>query len=127
MGYDRVCIRVIHANFGEFISYLDFLLWLFGDEDVEFIEVIILGANDDEPLIVELSPEDIWWGKFGLRESGEKEIVSVVVHFTDGGTEDITDMVGNDVGVPNDEGYVFDAPFPGEPEHGDCTDAPPTR
>jgi hypothetical protein len=119
LGYLATCIRVVHETWEGFLSYLDFLLWLNGDDDVDYIEVTILGANDDEPVTIELTPEDIYRGRIGLRSPGEKEIVSVIVHFDDGETLDITEHVVADVGE------TFNARFPQEDDIGNCEDAPP--
>ncbi|HEY7599834.1 MAG TPA: hypothetical protein VH741_07905 [Candidatus Limnocylindrales bacterium] len=109
----------MHTAFGEFLSYLDFLLWLNGDTNVDYIEVIILGANNDQSERLELTPDEVYWrNRFGLHSPGDKNIQSVVVHFKDGSTFDITQWVTEDVGE------TLEVRYPEEDEFGDCSEAP---
>jgi len=110
-----VCIRVIHRNLGDFISYLDwFVVWT--GYNVEYFEVTVIGANDDEPERLEFdSRDEAYEGLLGLRQAGDKRIVSVIAHLSDGSeidlTEDLIDEFGSD---------EFTVRHPQEDKLGDC-------
>lgn len=111
---DRFCMSVVHDPIGDFLSFLDMLIWLFPPpEDVEYIEVIIQGANDDEPVRLEYE-DGRWYGQLGLRGAGPKTLVSVIVHFTDGTTADVSESIAMTFGGPG-----FLVRFPEEDRFGD--------
>ena len=115
--FSAVCIRVVHEQVGEFVSYLDwFVAWT--GFNVEFFEVTVIGANNGEPQRLDFeSRSQAYEGLLGLHQKGDKRIVSVVAHMSDGSevdlTEDMIDYFGSD---------EFTVRFPQEDEFGDCPD-----
>jgi len=113
--FSAVCIRVVHQQVGEFVSYLDwFVAWT--GFNFEYFEITVIGANNDEPERLEFeSRSQAYEGVFGLHQKGDKRIVSVVAHLSDGSqvdlTEDMIDYFGSD---------EFTVRFPQEDEFGDC-------
>ena len=103
---------------GEFVSYLEwFVLWT--DYNVEYFEITVLGANDDEPERLEfVSQSQAYEGVLGLHQAGNKRIVSVIAHMYDGSQVDLTDDMIDYFG--SDE---FTVRFPQEDDIGDCPPA----
>jgi len=109
------CVRVEHSELGEFLSYLEwFLLWL-GDSP-EYFELIVRGANDGDPVTLEFDPgRGTWYGRLGLRGTGTKQIVSLVAHWPDGSTTDLTGEMIEAFG-----GDEIEVRYPQEDSYGDC-------
>lgn len=125
--YAWSCTRVRHTSLGDFVSYLEWGIGLhdfFGQDPrdlVDYIEITVIGANDDEPEVLEYDAElGFWLGLFGLRSAGAKTIVNVRVHWQDGSVTDATERFIEDLGTD-----TFDVRFPQEDEFGDCDDMPP--
>jgi hypothetical protein len=117
----KACIQVVHEALDDFLSFL--LMWLiFGEgedlELLEFIEVVVTGANDNEPVRLEVRGEGRWEGVLGLRGAGPKSLQRVTAHFSDGKTLDLTDAVAERLGGRN-----FNVPFPEEPTFGSTCDS----
>lgn len=94
---DTACIVVHHDEFGEFTSWLEFLLWLFGGYDVDYVEVTLKGANDEQP--VRLDPvNEHFAGQLGLHNAGPKQLEKVLLHTTDGQVIDVTEEVKENLG-----------------------------
>lgn len=113
--FTAVCIRVVHEQVGTFVSYLDwFVEWT--DFNVEYFEVTVIGANDDQPQVLEFeSRSQAYQGLLGLRGIGSKRIVSVVAHMSDGSEIDLTQELIDAFGA--DE---FTVRFPQEDTYGTC-------
>jgi hypothetical protein len=125
--YTWSCTRVRHVPLEDFVSYLEWGIGLheFLGEDprdlVDYIEITVIGANDDEPEVLEYDAElGFWLGFFGLRNAGAKTIVNVQVHWQDGSVSDATEAFIEDLGSD-----TLDVRFPQEDEFGDCDDMPP--
>lgn len=120
------CFRVVHTSLGDFASYLDAAIGFYDDiaEDpgdlIEFIQVKVLGANDDDLWI--LHQDDVlslFDDAAGLRGAGPKTIVSVEVFWRDGTVTDVTESVIEDLGSD-----TIEVRFPEEDEFGDCSNVP---
>jgi hypothetical protein len=123
--YSRSCIRVRHTGWEGFVSYFDWAMDLFAYfgvdpvTEIDYILVTVADTNDGEP--VELTYDPIfgfWGGRFGLDSPGEKLILSVEIHWSDGTVTDMTEIVVEDLGDFIDVGY------PEENEAGDCKGVP---
>jgi hypothetical protein len=113
--FSAVCIRVVHDQVGQFVSYLDWFVW-WTDFNVEYFEVTVIGANNGEPQRLEFeSRSQAYEGLLGLHQAGDKRIVSVIARMSDGSeinlTQDLIDEFGSD---------EFTVRFPQEDEFGDC-------
>jgi hypothetical protein len=124
--YDRTCFRVVHATFGEFVSYIEAgvaLNDLFAQDPSELIDAIIItvaGANNDEPEELIYDSELFgWFGLLGLHNAGTKTIVNVQIVWQDGSTTDVTESFIERFGTD-----TFDVRYPQEDEFGDCDEMP---
>jgi len=109
------CVRVVHQAVGDFISYLDWYVYLF-EEDIDYLEVVVRGANNDEPVALEFdSPTGAYYGILGLHSAGAKEIVSPTLVLVDGTEIDVTDDLADALG-----GKRFIVRFPQEDSFGNC-------
>lgn len=109
------CVRVVHQAVGDFISYLDWYVYLF-EEDIAYLEVVVEGANNDEPAVLEFdSPSGAYHGILGLHGTGDKEIVSATLVLVDGTEIDVTDDLADALG-----GKRFRVRFPQEDRFGDA-------
>jgi hypothetical protein len=116
LAVERVCIEVVHEQLDDFVSLLDLLLTLLGPPtDVDYLEVVIEGANDDRPARLLLKADGEWAGQLGLRGAGAKSLVSVIAHRIDGSTVDLTDTVADLIG-----GREFSVRVPAEDTFGEC-------
>ena len=113
--FTAVCIRVVHEQVGEFVSYLDwFVAW--ADESFEYFEITVLGANNGEPQVLEFDSRwQAYHGLLGLDQAGDKRIVSVIGHLSDGSQIDLTEEMADYFG--SDE---FTVRYPAEDSFGDC-------
>lgn len=110
-----VCVRVYHDELEDFLSFLDWFIWWTGD-DVDSFEITVLGANNDESVLLEYSPVlGAWRAQLGLMEPGEKQITSLVAHMTNGQTVDLTPEL---IGAFGSE--EFTVRFPQQDSFGDC-------
>lgn len=118
--FTAVCIRVVHEELGQFVSYLDwYVYWSLGPQavaQVVYFEVTVLGANDNKPQRLEFaSEEETWKGLLGLRQAGDKRITKVVAHLENGSEVDLTQELIDEFG--SDE---FTVRYPQEDDLGDC-------
>ena len=111
---NQICLQVTHKKLGVFLSYIAFGMVLIGD-DIDYIEVTLRGANDDQPQKLKLTDEGYWEEKFGLHGTGDTTIINVTVHWKDRSTEDITQDVIADLGTD-----TFTVRFPEEDSLGVC-------
>jgi hypothetical protein len=108
-------VRVVHEAVGVFISYLDWYVYLF-DEDIDYLEVVVQGANNNEPAVLEFdSATGAYYGILGLHAAGAKEIISATLVLVDGTRIDVTDDLARALG-----GKSFTVRFPEEDNFGDC-------
>jgi hypothetical protein len=116
--FESFCINVVHKPLRNFLSYLDMMLKVAGVHQVSWFEVVVKGANDDEPQRLEYDPEEEEWsGQLGLTSPGSKKIMRVVAHMIDGGAIDVTSDFLED--FPNQDGN-FEVRFPQEDSFGVC-------
>ncbi len=105
-------MRVVHQAVGDFVSYLDWYMYMF-EENIAYLEVVVEGANNGEPVALEYdSPSGAYYGILGLHEAGNKEIVSATLVLVDGTaidvTEDLADALGGKrflVRVPQEDSF----------------------
>jgi hypothetical protein len=123
--YSRSCLRTRHTGWEGFVSYFEWvmdLLAYFGVDpvrDIDYILVTVADTNDGEPVQLEWDPTSgFWGGRFGLHSPGEKLILSVEVHWSDGTVTDVTETVVDDIGD------VIDIDYPEENEAGNCKGVP---
>lgn len=110
-----VCVRVYHEELEDFLSFLDWFIFWTGD-DVDYFELTVLGANNDEWVRLEYSPVlGAWRAQLGLMEPGEKQITGLVAHLTNGQTVDLTPEL---IGAFGSE--EFTVRFPQQDSLGDC-------
>lgn len=92
------CVRVVHQAVGDFISYLDWYMYMF-EEDIDHLEVVVAGANNGDPVQLEYdSPSGAYHGILGLHGAGVKTIVSATLVLVDGTTIDVTDDLTDALG-----------------------------
>jgi hypothetical protein len=109
------CVRVVHQAVGDFISYLDWYVYLL-EEDIDYLEVVVQGANNDEPATLEFdSPTGAYYGILGLHSAGAKEIIRATLVLVDGTRIDVTDDLADALG-----GKRFVVRFPQEDSFGNC-------
>lgn len=109
------CVRVVHQAVGDFISYLDWYVYMF-EEDIAYLELVVEGANNGEPVTLEYdSPSGAYYGILGLHGSGEKRISSATLVLVDGTEIDVTDDLADALG-----GKRFLVRFPQEDSFGNC-------
>jgi hypothetical protein len=114
-GVSIVCVRVVHQQLQEFVSYLDWFMWWTGAE-IDYFELTVLGAGNDAPVRLEYDQQQgAWQADLGLKQAGEKSITRLVAHLTNGTTIDVTaDLIaafGKD---------TFTVRYPQEDSFGDC-------
>lgn len=110
------CVRVVHQAVGDFLSYLDWYVYMF-DEDIDFLEVVVEGANNGEPVALQFdSPSGAYYGILGLHAAGAKKISSATLVLLDGTEIDVTDDLANALG-----GKRLIVRFPQEDEFGNCS------
>jgi hypothetical protein len=86
-----LCARVVHREFGDFLSYIEWLMY-WDDFDVHHFVVSIAGANNGSPVDLVYDPDGNFWGaRLGLFNPGTKRIVSLAAVLDDGTVIDITD------------------------------------
>jgi hypothetical protein len=113
------CVRVVHQAVGDFISYLDWFVYL-SEEDIDYLEVVVTGANNGEPAVLEFdSPSGAYHGILGLHGAGAKEILSATLVLVDGAEIDVTDELVDALG-----GKRFVVRFPQEDSFGNRCDVP---
>jgi hypothetical protein len=111
------CVRVVHQAVGEFISYLDWYMYMY-EEDIDYLEVIVEGANNGEPVRLEYdSPSGAYYGILGLHAAGPKTILSATVHLVDGTLVDVTDDL-----IDALDGNTVHVRYPQEDSFGRCPD-----
>ena len=83
---------------------------------MSYFEITFQGANDNEPQCLEFNTRtEAWEGLLGLRQAGDKRIVSVIAHMTDGSEVDLTQAMIDCFG--SDE---FTVRYPQQDEFGTC-------
>jgi hypothetical protein len=86
-----LCARVVHRQFGDFLSYIEWLMYWDGF-DVHHFVVRIEGANNGAPLdLVYDTSGEFWGARLGLFNQGNKQIVSLAAVLDDGSVIDITE------------------------------------
>ena len=110
-----VCVRVKHDPIGQYVSYLDWLMYWYG-YDVNHFELTIEGANNNAPVTLVYNPQtDGWVGQLGLFNAGAKPIGSLIAVLADGSTVDVTPRLVDYLGFD-----TFDVRFPQEDSFGNC-------
>lgn len=109
------CVRVVHQAVGDFISYLDWYVYL-SDEDIDYLEVVVEGANNDEPIDLQFdTASGAYYGILGLHAAGAKKILSATVVLEDGTEIDVTDDLAHALG-----GKTLVVRYPQQDSFGDC-------
>jgi hypothetical protein len=113
---DQVCVRVVHQPLEEFLSHMDWLIWMTGGE-VHHFELTIEGANNGEPVVLTYDPvAQAWTGQVGLLSAGDKRILELVAYLNDGSTEDLTSELAPKLGGSD----LLTVRYPQEDTFGDC-------
>jgi hypothetical protein len=112
-----VCARVKHSGFGNFVSYIDWVMYWDGF-DVDHFVLAIEGTNDDAPVILRYDPAGgDWTARLGLHAAGDKTITQLVAILADGTPIDITDAL-----VELLQTDVLSVRYPQEDTFGVCFD-----
>ena len=110
-----VCARVKHSGFGNFVSYIDWVMYWYG-YDVDHFVLVIAGTNDDAPVTLTYDPADGGWkARLGLHSAGDKAVTSLTAVLTDGTPIDITDALAQALGTD-----VLGVRYPQEDSFGIC-------
>jgi hypothetical protein len=111
-----ICARVVHRAFGNFLSYIEWLMYWDGI-DVDRFVVTVAGANNGDPLDLSFDPATgAWTGRLGLMNPGDKQIGQVIAVLDDGTTIDITadviEILGEILGVryPQEDSFGNSCP-----------------
>ncbi len=111
------CVRVVHQAVGDFVSYLDWYVYMFEDDiGIDYLEVVVAGANDDEPIELQYdSPSGAYYGILGLHAAGTKKVLSATLVLVDGTEIDVTDDLTDALG-----GKTLRVRYPQEDTFGVC-------
>ena len=98
-----VCAQVVHKAYGNFLSYIEWLMYWDG-LDVDRFIVTVAGANNGDPVDLALDPvTGAWTGRLGLMNPGDKRIGQVIAVLDDGTALDISadviEILGEILGV----------------------------
>lgn len=109
---------MVHEGLGDYISYL-FGIIVFAYSGSVLLDRLVLtveGANDGQPQELRYDVSSgTFSGELGLHEAGQKKILSLVLHYADGTTVDLTDAL-----IDALSGEVIDVRFPQEDVFGTC-------
>jgi hypothetical protein len=109
-----VCARVKHSGFGNFVSYIDWLMFWDGF-DVDHFVLTITSTNDDAPVTLVFDPaEGAWTARLGLHAAGQKQITSLMAVLDDGTPIDVTEALRALLGD------VLQVRYPQEDTFGTC-------
>ena len=117
---EKQCIQTVHSAFGTFLSYLFWSVFFAVGDDIDFIEIVLQGANDDKPAELRADGNG-WTGKLGLRNAGIKKLLSFKIHYKDGTVIDATPQAIADLGSDT----IDVPPPPDQPLFGNCDGVPP--
>ena len=98
-----ICARVKHEKLGNFLSYIEWLMY--SDYlDVDHFVVTVAGANNGDPVDLVFDPATgAFTGRLGLMSAGEKQIGQVIAVLDDGTpldiTADVIEILGQILGV----------------------------
>lgn len=113
-----ICARVKHTKFGNFLSYVDWLMYWDGYHVHHFV-VTVAGTNNGKPLDLVLDPvTGAWTGRLGLMSPGEKRIGQVFAVLEDGTpieiTADVVDLLGQVLAIRYPQEDSFGNACPGQ-------------